>query len=466
LHYLRTQLPEPLRQHLIVTSEHVQLDALTDVAVFRRGARRILAAPQDPEATDVLALYRGDLCTGLTVSASAIFDTWLYVEQESLRLLFRQATVAVARQRLTSDDPGPVIEPLAQLVTVDPYYEEGHSLLIEASDALGRREAAAAAYQRYQRILRQELRIEPPLALIRRFEPDAPIGRIPPDDSLIALSQLTLHIVDWPGAGPPILAIHGSTMSAYTFTALAERLSPDIRFVAVDLRGHGFSDKPPTGYSVEQHVDDLSELMTVLACHHPIVLGFSIGGAIAAFLAARTDCSGLILLDGVIGDRAFTENAAALVITPWSKTLELPVGGFEEYLARVRSQQLRPARSTDAERFLERTIRYELAPLPDGTYRRRALRAAFEDTWASLQQSDSLNALARVRCPTLIVQATCPWIDGRPYLTDEIIAAQRTAAPHAQVFVAHQSTHPMLVRDPEPEMIDAVRSFVHQVQNR
>jgi pimeloyl-ACP methyl ester carboxylesterase len=328
---------------------------------------------------------------------------------------------------------------------------------------MGRREAAAAAYQRYQRILRQELRIEPPLSLTRRFEPDAPSGRIPPDDSLIALSQLTLHIVDWPGADPPIVAIHGSTMSAYTFTALAERLSPDIRFVAVDLRGHGFSDKPPTGYSVEQHVEDLSELITVLALHQPIVLGFSIGGAIAAFLAARNDCRGLILLEGVIGDRAFTENAAARVVKPWSKTLELRVGGFDEYLTRVRADQTR-ARSNDAELFLERTIRYELAPLPDGTYRRRALRAAFEDTWASLLESDSLGALARVRCPTLIVQAPRPWIEGRPYLTDEIIAAQLNAAPQAQVFVARQSTHPMLVRDPEPEMIEALRSFVRQVQ--
>ena len=121
----------------------------------------------------------------------------------------------------------------------------------------GGHEAAAAAYQRYQRILRQELQIEPPLVIdpsLRTGRADRPHSS---RDSLIALSELTLHIVDWPGEEPPILAIHGSTMSAYTFTALAERLSPDIRFVAVDFRGHGFSDKPPTGYSVEQHVEDL-----------------------------------------------------------------------------------------------------------------------------------------------------------------------------------------------------------------
>jgi pimeloyl-ACP methyl ester carboxylesterase len=152
------------------------------------------------------------------------------------------------------------------------------------------------------------------------------------------------------------------------------------------------------------------------------------------------------------------------VIKPWSTTLELRFGGFEEYLTRWRAEQARlTARSDDAERILERTIRYELAPLPDGSYRRRALRTAFEETWASLLQADSLGALARVRCPTFIVQATRPWIDGRPYLTDEIIAAQRKAVPHGQVFVAHQSTHPMLARDPEPEMVEALRSFVHSV---
>src|SRR5262249_33512080 len=117
-------------------------------------------------------------------------------------------------------------------------------------------------------------------------------------------------------------------------------------------------------------------------------------------------------------------------------------------------------RTDEAERILERTIRYELAPLPDGTYRRRALRTAFEETWASLLQSDSPAALAQVHCPTLIVQAMRPWIEGRPYLTDVIIAAQRRAVPQAEVFVAHQSTHPMLARDPETEMVEALRDFV------
>jgi pimeloyl-ACP methyl ester carboxylesterase len=235
---------------------------------------------------------------------------------------------------------------------------------------------------------------------------------------------------------------------------------PDIRFVAMDLRGHGFSDKPPAGYSVDQHVEDVRELIGQLGLRRPVLLGFSMGGAIAAFLAARIDCSGLVLLEGVVGDRAFTENAAALVMPPQRATLDLRVGGFEEYLTRWRASVAMGGFSDEGERVLERTIRYELAPLPDGTYRRRTLTAAFEQTWASVLQSDSLAALRQVRCPTLIVQATRPWIEGQPYLSDAIIAAQRTAVPHARLFVARHSTHPMLVRDPEAELVESLRSFV------
>jgi pimeloyl-ACP methyl ester carboxylesterase len=83
-----------------------------------------------------------------------------------------------------------------------------------------------------------------------------------------------------------------------------------------------------------------------------------------------------------------------------------------------------------------------------------------------LLNSDGLGALAKVRCPTLIVQATRPWIEGRPYLTDASIAAQRQAVPHAQLFVARQSTHPMLVRDPEPAMVEALRNFVRSLANK
>ena len=305
LTYLRTHLPEPLRGQLVVTPLRVALDGPTDVAELEREARRFLARPDAAVAADLLALYRGDLCAGLTVSASPVFDNWLYVRQEALRRMFRQTTVAAAHQAFATGDVAHMVEPLARLIAVDPYYEEGHSLLIEAYEVLGSSDAASAAYRRYERILRQELQIVPPRSLAERYDPNVAVNRVPPHDTLVTLPKLTLHVVDWHGDEPAIVGIHGSTMSAYALTALAERLAPQFRFVAPDLRGHGFSDKPPIGYTLEQHVEDVSELIGVLGLRRPVVLGFSMGGAIAVLLANRVSCSGLILLEGVVGNRAF-----------------------------------------------------------------------------------------------------------------------------------------------------------------
>ena len=94
-----------------------------------------------------------------------------------------------------------------------------------------------------------------------------------------------MHIVDWPGADPPIVAIHGSTGHAYSYTAMSERLDSHARFIAVDLRGHGFSDKPPSGYGLDEHVRDLLELIDTLGLEKPILMGTSLGGAVATFAA-------------------------------------------------------------------------------------------------------------------------------------------------------------------------------------
>jgi len=349
------------------------------------------------------------------------------------------------------------IEPLARLVTVDPYCEDAHVLLIEGHQALGREQAAATAYDRYQRIVRRELAAEPRASLVARFE-GARAGRRPlPREDLIPLREVTLHVVEWPGEDPAVLAIHGSAQMAHSFGALAERLAPRHRFVGVDLRGHGFSDKPPSGYDVDRHVDDLGQLLEGLALRAPVILGHSAGGMIAACLAARGAAAGLILLEAMIGDRAFVENAAAQA-APLAQSLGLPVAGFDTYLDTWRARW--GPITDEAERIAERWARFALAPMPDGRYRERAVRAAVEAEWASIIAADSLGTLARVTCPVLIVQAPRPWIGGRPYFTKSIVEAQVRAARGAEVFVARRSDHATMIRDPEPAMVEAISRFI------
>jgi pimeloyl-ACP methyl ester carboxylesterase len=59
------------------------------------------------------------------------------------------------------------------------------------------------------------------------------------------------------------------------------------RVVAVDLRGHGQSDKPEQAYTMAALADDVAWLCRQLGVERPIVVGHSMGGNVAFELAAR-----------------------------------------------------------------------------------------------------------------------------------------------------------------------------------
>ncbi len=433
-------------------------DGPSDVSHFRAHVQDAIERPGGEGAHEVLALYRGDLCEGLAVSTSATFDTWLYVEQEALRRRFRQAVVPFARHAIEMGTARRALAPLGRLVQVDPYYEEAHVLLIEAYEASGERGVARSTYERYARIVREDLLAEPRPTLAERYETRVAEGTRLPSDDLVMVRGITLHVVDWPGGKPTILAIHGSIGSAYTLSALAERIAPEYRFLAVDLRGHGLSDKPSGDYTLAQFVADVVEFVRLLDLGPHVLLGFSAGGAIATHAAAVTGARGLVLLDGVVAPRAFTEQSAAKVVKGMGDALERRFPSYDAYLDAWSNTRI--GISGEAERTAERVARYQLARLPDGTYRRQGLRQALEDEWTSIIEADNVAALSRVLCPTLVVRAAKAWIAGEPYISEAVADAQLRAAPNAERFVAKQSSHPMLIRDPEPEMVERIKAFM------
>jgi pimeloyl-ACP methyl ester carboxylesterase/DNA-binding SARP family transcriptional activator len=468
LSYLRRQVPEALE----VDGSSVTARIATDVGAFRAGAALILEGRSSVEAAQTLALYRGDLCAGLAFRGSADFDNWLYIQEDELRRLFRRATQAFARGALAAGQGGMAVPALRQLTAVDPYFEEGHVLLVEATEASGDMAGAHHAYDRYQRIVRSELHAEPRRNLVARYEPEHPPGRGLPLDELVPLREITMHVVEWPGEEPAILYVHGSGMHALRFTAWGELLSPDVRVIAVDLRGHGYSDKPPSGYGVDDHVGDLQQLIAALALDRPIVLGHSLGGSIATFVAdaAGDAIGGLVLLDAVVGDQAFIDSAS-LVLQPFGATLDQRFAGFEEY------HSLWAAEDDGSQwaRWLYRGSRMELAPLPDGTFRRRALRDALADEWASVGERDALAALSRVTAPVLVVHADAPWTVAAdinapwattPYIDHETVKAQLAAARDARLYVSHGQHHSDVIVRPSAGVIDAVRAFAEASRKR
>jgi len=90
------------------------------------------------------------------------------------------------------------------------------------------------------------------------------------------------------GQGPDVVLIHGVTGNlAVWHLQIVSLLSDRFRILTYDLRGHGLSDAPPTGYSADDMAQDLADLMDALEIERPLVVGHSYGADIALYLASR-----------------------------------------------------------------------------------------------------------------------------------------------------------------------------------
>ncbi len=87
------------------------------------------------------------------------------------------------------------------------------------------------------------------------------------------------------GEGDPVILLHGFALGVemnWGSTGLLESLPGEFRLIALDLRGHGRSDKPgeSEGYGPE-FVNDVLRLMDHLGIGQVYVVGYSMGGRIA-----------------------------------------------------------------------------------------------------------------------------------------------------------------------------------------
>jgi pimeloyl-ACP methyl ester carboxylesterase len=102
----------------------------------------------------------------------------------------------------------------------------------------------------------------------------------------IKANGLTFH-VQQAGEGPEVVLIHGVTgdLSIWFLSQAMTELAKSHRVTAFDLRGHGYSDAPPSGYTSADHAGDLLALMDGLGLGHAKLVGHSFGAVIALHAA-------------------------------------------------------------------------------------------------------------------------------------------------------------------------------------
>jgi pimeloyl-ACP methyl ester carboxylesterase len=109
-------------------------------------------------------------------------------------------------------------------------------------------------------------------------------------------------------ASPPVVLVHGWGCSAYTFHRnMPALVEAGFRAIAVDLKGHGLSDKPLASeeYTIESLAEHLRDILDALELECPALAGHSLGGSLIYHFASRyperARCLGLLSPVGLKG---------------------------------------------------------------------------------------------------------------------------------------------------------------------
>ena len=99
------------------------------------------------------------------------------------------------------------------------------------------------------------------------------------------------------GAGPPLVFIPGYSGSTEIWMYQMLHLGRSFNCIIYDPRGHGRSDKPIDDYAWDTMARDLAELLDHLSVEDPVLVGWSMGGGIAATYALNHRMpSGMVLI--------------------------------------------------------------------------------------------------------------------------------------------------------------------------
>jgi pimeloyl-ACP methyl ester carboxylesterase len=235
------------------------------------------------------------------------------------------------------------------------------------------------------------------------------------------------------GSGsPPILLVHGWGCDHTFMAPQFAHFQQAHRVLAVDLRGHGQSDQPQQAYSIAGFADDLAWMCHALTLERPVVVGHSMGGAIALELAAQRPAvpSAIVLLDSAV----FPARGAWAGVQPVIAQLHTP--GYRDVLRQFIGDVF--FLPTDDPQRKAQIIAAMLATP------QHVLASAFEE----LFRWDAAAAAGQCQVPALYIASTRPRGDVAQFQErcPHLVHGQVVSAGHFVQLEVPQQVHAMIER--------------------
>lgn len=283
----------------------------------------------------------------------------------------------------------------------------------------------------------------------------------------VHVNQVALQIQAYEHVGDAIICLHFSGANLMMWQPAVPYFRERYRLILVDLRGHGRSATPATGYHMDDMARDIVAIMDHLGLERAHIIGSSLGAEVGLSLAANYPAKVISLVcDGALSSE----------FGPYG-TWEGTEDAFEEHVAR----QLEKIRSTPAARFPtidaliaeRRTLfekyvgwneaiaameRYGARRLDDGQFSRGVESQAMEAYMGHYFHYRLEDYYRRVQCPLLMV--------AEEHIEDEretaVMHALCDLAPHAQIAKVPAWNHPYgWLLDPENVCRTVLRFLAH-----
>jgi 3-oxoadipate enol-lactonase len=249
------------------------------------------------------------------------------------------------------------------------------------------------------------------------------------------------------GAGPPVVLIHGHSADRRLWDRQSAFLAQcGFRALRYDLRGHGCTDAPATGYTFADYSLDLRDLLDHLRIDRAHLVGLSMGGGVALTFALDNPrrTASLVLIDSCLPGYAYSPE-------------------FEADIERLRDAVRREGSAPALRKYwLEHPIFASIRRFPDRFDLLRQMVITYpaadylDETEYPVPQRQPSDRLHEIEAPTLVMA-------GELDLADFLLIAEILAAniPNARKLVVPDAGHVLNLEKPE-EVNEALLPFLRE----